>query len=62
MHINGYGLDPGYAADLVIVPGATVTDAVVSRPTDRVVVKRGALVARGRVHDGRAAIGVRAVV
>jgi hypothetical protein len=47
---------------MVIVPGATVTDAVVSRPTDRVVVKRGALVARGRVHVGRAVIGVRRTV
>lgn len=47
MRIEGYGLETGCAADLVIVPGATVTDAVVSRPMDRVVVKRGAVVARG---------------
>ncbi|RPH44440.1 MAG: cytosine deaminase [Burkholderiales bacterium] len=49
MRIAGYGLEPGCAADLVIVPGETVTDAVVSRPTDRVVVKRGVVVARGGV-------------
>ena len=49
MRIEGYGLEAGCAADLVIVPGETVTDAVVSRPTDRVVVKRGAVVARGGV-------------
>ncbi|MCX7230139.1 MAG: amidohydrolase family protein [Burkholderiales bacterium] len=47
MRIDGYGLEPGCAADLLIVPGETVTDAVVSRPMDRVVVKRGAVVARG---------------
>ena len=46
MRLSGYGLREGCAADLVLVPGATIADAVVSRPARRVVVKRGNVVAR----------------
>lgn len=46
MRLPGYGLQEGCAADLLLVPGATIADAVVSRPARRVVVKRGNVVAR----------------
>lgn len=39
-----YGLDVGDNADLVLLPGATLGDIVVSRPGDRTVVKSGRVV------------------
>lgn len=46
MGLRDYGLSPGAAADFVLLPGACLADAVVSRPRDRIVVKRGRVVAR----------------
>ncbi len=46
MGIENYGLDIGCAADFVILPGETVCEAIVERPADRTVVKRGRIVAR----------------
>lgn len=46
MMIADYGLAVGQPADMVLLPGASLTDAVVSRPRDRIVLKRGAVVAR----------------
>lgn len=46
MELADYGLDVGCVADLVILPGETVVEAVVARPADRTVVKRGRIVAR----------------
>jgi cytosine/adenosine deaminase-related metal-dependent hydrolase len=50
--LDAYGLAVGCWADLVLVDAATATDAVVSRPPRRLVVKRGRVVAR----DGLATI------
>ena len=36
----------GCAADFVILPGETVVEAVVARPADRTVLKRGKIVSR----------------
>lgn len=46
MGLQGYGLSIGCAADLLLVPGETPAEAVVSRPADRTVIKRGRIVAR----------------
>jgi cytosine/adenosine deaminase-related metal-dependent hydrolase len=46
MELEGYGLGEGCAADLVILPGETVAEAIVTRSPKRRVVKRGAIVAR----------------
>jgi cytosine/adenosine deaminase-related metal-dependent hydrolase len=46
MGIADYGLDVGCTADFVILPGETVCEAIVERPADRTVVKRGRIVAR----------------
>jgi cytosine/creatinine deaminase len=46
MELEGYGLGEGCAADLVILPGETVAEAIVTRSSKRRVVKRGAIVAR----------------
>ncbi|MBN9451434.1 MAG: amidohydrolase family protein [Bosea sp.] len=46
MGIADYGLDIGCTADLVILPGETLCEAIVERPGDRTVVKRGKIVAR----------------
>jgi cytosine/adenosine deaminase-related metal-dependent hydrolase len=46
MGIERYGLSIGCAADLLLVPGETPAEAVVSRPADRTVIKRGRIVAR----------------
>lgn len=43
---ESYGLVPGCAADFVIVPGETHVEAVIERPTSRLVVKHGRIVAR----------------
>jgi cytosine/adenosine deaminase-related metal-dependent hydrolase len=42
--LTEYGLAVDCAADLVILPGQTVVEAVVARPADRTVVKRGKIV------------------
>jgi len=52
MGLSDYGLALGKPADLVLLPGQSLTDAVVSRPRDRIVIKRGAVVA----HDGTATV------
>jgi cytosine/creatinine deaminase len=49
--IDDYGLAEGKVADLVIVPGETVAEAIVSRSQRRRVVKRGNIVARDGVHS-----------
>jgi cytosine deaminase len=55
MELADYGLDVGCVADLVILPGETVVEAVVARPADRTVVKRGRIVARhGELVGSRA--------
>jgi cytosine/adenosine deaminase-related metal-dependent hydrolase len=52
MGLADYGLDVGCHADLVLVPGETPADLVVSRPPRRLVLKRGRVVAR----DGEALV------
>ncbi|CAN7428156.1 amidohydrolase family protein [Bosea sp. LjRoot9] len=49
MEIEGYGLTEGSTADVVILPGETVAEAVVTRSPKRRVVKRGKVVARDGV-------------
>jgi cytosine/adenosine deaminase-related metal-dependent hydrolase len=46
MELAGYGVDVGCQADLILVPAAGIADAVVSRPPQRRVIKRGRIVAR----------------
>ncbi len=46
MRLKDYGLKPGCQADLIVVPGETITEAAVSRPVRRLVVKRGLVSAR----------------
>lgn len=45
MGVTDYGLRPGCPADMVLLPGACLTEAVVSRPRDRIVLKRGKVIA-----------------
>lgn len=40
-------LEPGDPADLVVLPAGSIAEAVAARPLDRMVFKRGQLVARG---------------
>jgi cytosine deaminase len=47
--IADYGLAEGRVADLVMLPGATVAEAIVSRSPKRRVIKRGRIVARDGV-------------
>ena len=49
MRLENYGLTPGCTADLLILPGATITDAVVTRPPRAFVIKHGRIVARDGV-------------
>ena len=49
MEIADYGLAEGKKADLVIMPGQSLTDLVVTRSPKRRVVKRGRIVARDGV-------------
>jgi cytosine/adenosine deaminase-related metal-dependent hydrolase len=53
MGITGYGLRPGCPADLVLLPGACLTEAVVSRPPERIVVKRGKVIVGGNEATAR---------
>ena len=52
MRLENYGLTPGCTADLLILPGATITDAIVTRPPRALVIKHGRIVAR----DGEALV------
>lgn len=54
MGVADYGLAVGKSADLVLVEGETLAEAVVSRPVRRLVVKGGRIVAR----DGAALLAV----
>lgn len=46
MRIDGYGLREGCNADMVMLPGETVAEAIVNRSPKRRVIKRGRVVAR----------------
>ncbi len=46
MELEGYGLAVGDKADMVLLPGETLAEAIVTRSSDRRVIKRGAIVAR----------------
>ena len=52
MHLESYGLEPGCRADLVLLDGETLAEAVVSRRRRKLVVKSGRVVAR----DGQALV------
>ena len=45
--LGGYGLAPGDAADLVVIPARSVAEAVLDRPRARHLIKRGRLVVHG---------------
>jgi cytosine/adenosine deaminase-related metal-dependent hydrolase len=49
MELDGYGLAVGCQADLLLVPGETLEEAIVSRTAQRRVIKRGRIVARDGV-------------
>ena len=49
MEIADYGLSEGKAADLVLLPGETLAEAIVTRSPRRRVIKRGRIVARDGV-------------
>jgi cytosine/creatinine deaminase len=46
MDLDRYGVEEGCVADLLLVPGETPTEAVVSRPPKRTIIKRGRVVVR----------------
>jgi len=46
MGLEGYGLEAGCAADMVLLDGETLAEIVVARPPRKVVVKSGRVVAR----------------
>jgi cytosine deaminase len=46
MELKNYGLTPGCAADFLLVEAETIAEAVAAHPPRRLVVKRGAIVAR----------------
>ena len=47
MGLADYGLEVGKPADLVLLEGSCLAEAVVSRPRDRITFKRGKMTARG---------------
>ncbi len=49
MGLPEYGIEVGCAADLLIVPGEALAEAVATRPPKRRVIKRGRIVARDGV-------------
>ena len=49
MAIEGYGLAEGCRADLLLVPGESLAETIVTRPRARRVIKAGAIVARDGV-------------
>jgi len=44
--LAGYGLAPGHAANFILLPAENLSDALVRRPQERIVVSRGEVVAR----------------
>lgn len=54
MELEGYGVAVGCKADLVVVPGETVTEAIVTRSPKRRVIKAGKIVARDGVSIAKA--------
>lgn len=54
MNLPRYGTGVGSQADLLLVPGESVADAIVSRPLQRRVIKRGKIVARDGVSIHKA--------
>lgn len=52
MNLDDYGLDPGCKADLVLLDGETLAEAVVDRRPRKMVIKGGKVIA----HDGTALI------
>ncbi|AII08304.1 amidohydrolase [Rhodococcus opacus] len=46
MRAESYGLEVGCYADLVLLPGETHVQTIIERPTERLVLKRGRIVAR----------------
>ena len=59
--LEGYGLQPGDAADLVLVEAETVAEAVAQHPGRRTTIKAGRVVAEDGACPGRGRIGVRPV-
>ena len=49
-----YGVAPGQAADLVLLPVGSVAEAVLDHPRGRIVLKRGRIVARDGVLVAKA--------
>jgi cytosine deaminase len=49
MELESYGVEVGCLADLLLVPGEALADAIVSRFPNRRVIKRGKIVARDGV-------------
>jgi cytosine deaminase len=47
--INNYGIEPGNVADLVILTVRDVSEAIAAAPTERTVIKNGAIVARSNI-------------
>lgn len=45
--LDAYGLEVGCAANLILIPGATPTEAVMDRSLDRIVIASGTVVAGG---------------
>ncbi|HET6605960.1 MAG TPA: amidohydrolase family protein [Rhodopila sp.] len=45
--LQGYGTDTGCFADFILVAAETIAEAVAQRPNDRLVVRRGRLIAKG---------------
>jgi cytosine/adenosine deaminase-related metal-dependent hydrolase len=46
MRLDNYGLRVGAKADLIVVDGEAITQAVAARPARRMVIKHGKVVAR----------------
>ena len=44
LNLEGYGLRPGAAADLVALPASSLPEAIVDRPPRDLVMKRGRVV------------------
>jgi cytosine/creatinine deaminase len=54
MELSGYGVTEGCKADLLVVPGETLTEAIVTRSSKRRVIKAGKIVARDGVSIAKA--------
>lgn len=44
--LDNYGIEVGCQADLVLVKGSSISECIVSRPSDRIVFRKGNLIAR----------------